>query len=398
MIDLKSQLTIKEQRALLKKAIRTESSLTDVLRVKGLQYDDLRYSTYGIELGFDTPYMRIEDYARKQLGIPAVSFFSGAGGLDVGFEYAGFNNIAAVEFNAVFAQTLRANFPGKVVIGPPEHSGDMKERESIARVLKQAGIKKRFDGVFHGGPPCQPFSIASAQRFTKSGDNYKRLGFEDDERGDLLFDYVWMIEQFEPRIFVIENVPGFAELDGGAGLTRAIKRLSKKGYAVAKPQVLNAAKYGVPQSRNRVVVVGVRNGSEFAYPVPNAMPTACYGVFSRPLTGLDNHATREHEAESIERYMQLAYGQRDHLGRVDRLNPFMPSKTVIAGGTKGGGRSHLHPYIPRTISVRECARLQTFPDNYVFTGASARQFTQVGNAVPPLLGFKLATRIVELYY
>ena len=81
------------------------------------------------------------------------------------------------------------------------------------------------------------------------------------------------------------------------------------------------------------------------------------------------------------------------LGRVDRLDHRLPSKKVIAGGTKGGGRSHLHPFSPRTLSVRECARLQTFPDNYIFTGSNARQFTQVGNAVPPLLAYKLALAI-----
>ena len=93
--------------------------------------------------------------------------------------------------------------------------------------------------------------------------------------------------------------------------------------------------------------------------------------------------------------MILEYGGRDKLGRVDRLDPRLPSKTVIAGGTKGGGRSHLHPFIPRTLSVRECARLQTFPDSYEFTGANARQFTQVGNAVPPLLAYKLALAIKQ---
>ena len=102
-----------------------------------------------------------------------------------------------------------------------------------------------------------------------------------------------------------------------------------------------------------------------------------------------------HKADSVLRYMILSPGQRDHLGRVDRLDPDKPSKTVIAGGVKGGGRSHLHPFIPRTISVRECARLQTFPDNYTFTGTTARQFTQVGNAVPPMLAYKLASKIKD---
>ncbi len=399
MIDLKTKLSFKEQARLIQKAIQTDTPLKDYLKAKGLGYDDLRYEAYANDLGFDTPYTRIEDLVQKKLGVPAVSFFSGAGGLDIGFEYAGFDNLAAVEYNGVFAQTLRHNFPGKVVIGPPDHSGDMKERESVAKMLiDKADITAPFEGVFHGGPPCQPFSIASAQRFTKDGDNYKRRGFEDDEKGDLLFDYVWMIEKFRPRVFVIENVPGFAELDGGEGLSKAITRLTRKGYKVAKPRVLNAADFGVPQNRHRVLVVGVRDAEEFSYPIPNATPTACFGVFARSLEGQRNHDTREHGAESIERYMRLGYGQRDHLGRVDRLNPFLPSKTVIAGGTKGGGRSHLHPYIPRTISVRECARVQTFPDSYVFTGPAARQFTQVGNAVPPMLAFKLASRIADLFF
>jgi DNA (cytosine-5)-methyltransferase 1 len=113
---------------------------------------------------------------------------------------------------------------------------------------------------------------------------------------------------------------------------------------------------------------------------------------------LCNNETREHKAESILRYMRLNYGQRDQLGRVDRLDPMLPSKTVIAGGTKGGGRSHLHPEIPRTLSVRECANLQTFPKDYIFMGANARQFTQVGNAVPPVLAAQIGNSVTESYF
>jgi DNA (cytosine-5)-methyltransferase 1 len=93
--------------------------------------------------------------------------------------------------------------------------------------------------------------------------------------------------------------------------------------------------------------------------------------------------------------MELRYGQREKLGRVDRLDPQLPSKTVIAGGTGGGGRSHLHPDVPRTISPREAARLQTFPDKYVFTGPAARQLTQIGNAVPPVMAWHLANFILD---
>jgi len=96
--------------------------------------------------------------------------------------------------------------------------------------------------------------------------------------------------------------------------------------------------------------------------------------------------------------MELEYGQREPLGRVDRLDPMAPSKTVIAGGTQGGGRSHLHPFTPRTLSVRESARLQSFPDDFIFYGTMSRQFTQVGNAVPPLLAMKLAQEIHKQFY
>lgn len=158
---------------------------------------------------------------------------------------------------------------------------------------------------------------------------------------------------------------------------------------------MNAAYFGVPQNRMRWIVVGTRGNTPIVLPAPNERITPCGSVFNRRLDGVSNHITREHTAQSISRYMLLEYGGRDKLGRVDRLDPRLPSKTVIAGGTKGGGRSHLHPFSPRTLSVRECARLQTFPDTYVFTGANARQFTQVGNAVPPLLAYKLALAIKQ---
>ena len=141
--------------------------------------------------------------------------------------------------------------------------------------------------------------------------------------------------------------------------------------------------------------MGTRGNRKIRIPAPQLGETPCGYVFMRSLTGIPNHITRKHNAGSVIRYSQLKPGERDHQGRVDRLDPFKPSKTVIAGGLKGGGRSHLHPFAPRTISVRECARLQTFPDNYEFTGTPARQFTQVGNAVPPMLAYYFALAIKE---
>ena len=214
----------------------------------------------------------------------------------------------------------------------------------------------------------------------------------------MLFDYIELIKHFRPSSFLIENVQGLIEVDGGEQLQRAYTELEKVGYSINEPIVVMASEYYVPQQRVRLFIIGNRLGKQYKPLQPTNHSLPCGAVFDIPLDGVANHVTREHNAESIKRYMQLNYGNRDKLGRVDRLDPLLPSKTVIAGGTSGGGRSHLHPYIPRTMSVRESARVQTFPDDYVFTGTVARQFTQVGNAVPPVLGAQLANSIFESFY
>jgi DNA (cytosine-5)-methyltransferase 1 len=391
---LRDKLSLCSQEEILDDCLKRDWSLADVLYQKGLTYDALRYRDYSDIVPQCEHNETLDDKGKMSPNIPAVSFFSGAGGLNIGFEYAGFDNLVSVEFNEVFCDTLRKNYPQKTVIGPPVDSGDVREHETIAALLERViGASKPFEGVFHGGPPCQPFSVAANQRFSKDSDNFKRQGFNDEEKGELLFDYFWYIKYFQPRAFLIENVAGITDCDIDGKIQSALNEIASIGYEVLQPRVVNAAYFGVPQNRVRWLIIGTRAGKTIEFPRPNECVTACYDTFNRDIVGVENHQTREHNAESVKRYMQLAYGTRDKLGRVDRLNPYLPSKTVIAGGTKGGGRSHLHPYSPRTISVRECARLQTFPDDYVFTGATARQFTQVGNAVPPLLAFKIAMQI-----
>ena len=388
--------SINKQKELLKKCEEMGLSLASVLHENHMTYDDLIYEQYS-NAPLDLPEIeRIEDVVQYHDNIPAISFFAGAGGLDIGLSYAGFNTIASVELVELFCNTLRLNNPNKIVIGPPNYSGNVKNHEEIADVLRNVvGIQQGFHGIFHGGPPCQPFSIAANQRFNKNGENFKRRGFEDDDKGNLLFDYLWYIEEFLPQGFLIENVEGLLDLDDNGRIANSLHHLAELGYSISQPTVINAAYYGVPQNRKRCIILGVMGNIAPILPEPNALPTACGKVFERPLDNVLNHVTREHTASSLERYMKLPYGCRDKLGRVDRLDPTKPSKTVIAGGTKGGGRSHLHPYSPRTLSVRECARLQTFPDNYEFTGPVARQFTQVGNAVPPLLAYKLGLALKD---
>lgn len=394
MNELIGKIELSKQNSLLQEAKTTKGDLPLLLKENGISYDALRYEEY-CELPPEclSPIETLDSIRKCTDRIPAVSFFSGAGGFDVGFSYAGFENIVSIELNEVFCNTLRANNPNKIVIGPPQYSGDISKREELANILIENGVTENFPGVFHGGPPCQSFSIAANQRFSKNDDNFKRKGFDDKEKGTLIFDYIWFIKRFRPVAFLIENVAGIMECDADGRIQKALDSLADDGYAITPPRILNAANYGVPQNRMRWIVAGTRSNKKIMLPEPSSSVTPCGSVFLRSIEDAPNHITREHVAESIGRYVKLSYGGRDKLGRVDRLDPRLPSKTVIAGGTKGGGRSHLHPFSPRTLSVRECARLQTFPDNYIFTGSNARQFTQVGNAVPPLLAYKLAMAI-----
>ena len=385
------RLSVNEQLNLIEFAVRKKHHLSDVLKERGLSYDSLVYSDGVCRFNRQVPdFVPVDERSRKPNGIKCVSFFSGAGGLDIGFKCAGFENIIDVELNDMFGNTLKANGAKDVIIG------DMNDYPSVIKELEQRGIRKNFPGVFHGGPPCQSFSVAANQRFSKGMEKFKRTGFNNKSLGNLLFCYIEVIRHFTPETFLIENVDGLLTIDNGEQVTRACKLLRDVGYDVTPPRIVNAADYGVPQKRMRTFIVGSRIG-HFVFPNPSPQFPAG-SVFKRTYAGLQNHVSREHSSESITRYMKLAFGERDKLGRVDRIDPYKPSKTIIAGGMKGGGRSPLHPFIPRTMTVRECARIQTFPDSYIFTGPIARQFTQVGNAVPPVLAYEMACAIYDSIY
>ncbi len=388
-----------KQRGILEECAEAGTDLTAELELFKKTREDLRYENDAKAAPQRSYAPTLADFQKKPNGVPMVSFFSGCGGLDLGFEAAGYEHVALVEHNKLFCETLRYNRPDWRVIGPPTESGDVSKREELLNVLQDScGIKTPFEGILVGGPPCQPFSIASNQRFNKNGKDFKRIGFEHDKNGNLLFDMLWFISKLRPAAFLMENVEGLYDIDDGQQLQKALKSLSAWGYTVAEPFVLDAAHFQVPQHRRRLFICGSRLGKEFVPPKPSYDLVPCEAALRRSMRGVLNHEPREHKPESLLRYMILNYGERDHLGRVDRLDPCLPSKTVIAGGTKGGGRSHLHPHIPRTMTARECARLQTFPDDFVFLGPAARQFTQVGNAVPPVLAAQLGDSIFRSFF
>ena len=384
------------QRELLKNA-GNGTDIADVLCSAGLTIDDLIYeNSRTLQWRGPSP-ATLSSFQRIGDRIPLVSFFTGCGGMDLGFEAVGFSHIASFEYSEIFCRTLRTNRPHWKVFGPPFHSGDISEYDDMEGALSSI-ISVPFEGIFIGGPPCQPFSIAANQRFSKSGNNFKRIGFDHAKNGNHLFNFVYFISAFKPTTFVIENVAGLRDLDGGEQLKIAIEKLQSIGYLVAQPGIYDAADYGVPQYRQRMFIVGSLRVGKFQMPEKREYVGSGSVLSSLPSPKASNHDTRNHKVGSVARYSKLDYGEREQLGRVDRLDPTQPSKTVIAGGTNGGGRSHLHPEIPRTLTVRECARLQTFPDDYKFHGPIARQFTQVGNAVPPVLAAAIATEVVKAFF
>ena len=387
-------LSLREQNTIFSFAEQEQVDITEALSYFGKTIDDLIYERSHEEFWSGSKPRCLDDFRCHGHQIPMVSFFTGCGGIDIGFEAVGFKHLAAFEFNEIFCKTLRKNRPEWSVFGPPTSSGDVSKVSEVIATLESI-IPVNFDGVFVGGPPCQPFSIASNQRFSKTGSNFKRVGFHHAENGNLLFDYISIIKHFRPVCFLVENVQGLQDLDGGNNLSKAIKCLEKEGYEVQSPTILNASDYSVPQFRLRLFVVGTRTNKSAVFPSKNEVTYGAGSVFHQEQGKVSNTETRFHKLGSVMRYMHLDYGQRDQLGRVNRLSPCQPSNTVIAGGTSGGGRSHLHPEIPRTLSVRECARLQTFPDDYIFVGPIGRQFTQVGNAVPPVLAAQLGLSLAR---
>lgn len=322
-----------------------------------------------------------------------LSLFAGCGGIDLGFQWAGIESVAAVEIKQFACDTLKKNHPNIKIFGPPDFDGDV--RKFNAEVLRELIGNEEID-IISGGPPCQPFSVAASQRFYKEDDRYKRKGDKDKEKGNLLPEYIRIINELKPKVFVIENVAALISWNHGTFLEESLRELDEE-YVYSKPCAIQAHKFGVPQYRERMIIIGTRilgktplfNNETVAMDKVFTVDDALSDFPKNPM----NHQLRKHTPKSIARYDKLKFGERDHLGRVDRLDPNLPSKTVIAGGENGGGRSHLHPYLPRTTSPRECARFQTFPDDFELCGTMSRQFTQVGNAVPPLLAYFIASYI-----
>lgn len=335
----------------------------------------------------------------------AISLFSGAGGLDLGVEAAGFVTRLCTDIDDFSCKTLNLNKSrqhGSFLRQATIAQRNIKEY-STEEILKDAGLTKEQVDLVYGGPPCQAFSVFG-----------KRQGI-NDPRGTLLWDYIRVIREIQPRSFIFENVAGILTVDDGRvfDMLKAALETNETGercYNLSNA-LFNTAAYGIPQYRQRVIIYGVRCHeaiplpAETHYtqpdtPVPGLLPpvtvaTAFRGLPDAPSDILANHVGRVHGPAVIERYNNMAYGERDSKTRINRLDPNKPSYTIVVGSDKGGGKGHVHPFLPREVTPRESARIQTFPDFWEFTGTSRHPIRQVGNAVPPLFAGVIASNLLR---
>lgn len=335
-----------------------------------------------------------------------ISLFSGGGGLDLGLEAAGFETVFATDIDyhscltlqqgKLCAQGRNSNFLKNAVI----KQVDILQLSS-SELMDLAGVKPGEVELLAGGPPCQAFSVFG-----------RRKGIEDP-RGRLFHEYLRILADLQPKAFVFENVFGLLTIHGGETFKQLCELLESPGNGVHYTLSvfrLNAADYGVPQHRDRIFIIGSSEGKKIPEinPICSANPNEGFlrhrtvsDAFNGlpPLgTKLANHTSRKHSERIIERYKNLAFGERDSKTRINKLDPNRPSYTIIVGSDKGGGKGHVHPYEPREVSPRESARIQTFPDWWSFSGTSRHPIRQVGNAVPPLLAATIGREIVNVFF
>lgn len=322
--------------------------------------------------------------------LSCISLFSGGGGLDLGAYLAGFNTKLASDIVPAFISTIHHN-----LLDVNIYSEDaMKLTPEMLRAL--SGINDGEVDLMIAGPPCQSFSILGRRKSL------------DDPRGQLTPKYIQLIAGVHPKAFVFENVPGLLTVNKGEDFENLWQYMHEEtGYQLFKKKC-NAKEFGIPQSRERIIIVGFRpdiNCESFEYPskpsgpFADELPTHVPSKWAlEHVDGIANQVVRIHGPRVTERYRNIPQGSRDHTDHTDRIDPEVPSGTVLVGSSAGGGRPHIHPYEPRVITVREAARLQSFPDWYEFCGSTTEQYRQVGNAVPTLMAYeilKVVRRVLE---
>ncbi|MFB4317614.1 DNA cytosine methyltransferase [Actinomadura sp. 21ATH] len=360
----------------------------------------------------------------------AVDLFSGAGGLSLGLEQAGWTVAASVDSDERALETHRANFPGLAL---NVDLADVDARQQLIELLTEAEID-----MIAGGPPCQPFSRAGRSKIRSLVD----AGVRDrlDLRKELWRSYLEIVLQVRPRAVLMENVPDMALGDDFRAVRHIVDELERVGY-FTQVNLVDAWRYGVPQHRKRLIVLARRDGDKFPWPafsgpvhlrqaiedlpaLPEDDPVGDRRLPYRPQSKVSDYALdmRREATESDVVYDHMTRPVRDddleifklmnhktlyseipdHLRRYradqfddkyKRLDWNDYSRSITAHIAKDG-YWYIHPEQHRTLTVREAARIQTFPDHFRFAGTRSDAFRQIGNAVPPRLGHAAASALL----
>ncbi|GGW14778.1 hypothetical protein GCM10010264_60290 [Streptomyces globisporus] len=359
----------------------------------------------------------------------AVDLFSGAGGLSLGLEHAGWTVAASVDSDRRARETHRANFPG-LALGTD--LGDTEQRRQLISLLQQAPID-----LIAGGPPCQPFSRAGRSKIKSLVEAGKRD--ENDLRKELWRAYLDVVLQVGPRAVLMENVPDMALGDDFHVVRTIVEALEEDGY-FTEVRLVDAWQYGVPQHRKRLIVLARNDSANFTWPastdpvhlrqaigdlptlgeekpmgdrmLPYQFPSDASDFMTLMRKEVDDpgivhdHMTRPVRADDLEVFKRMDHKTLysdipEHLRRYKadtfddkykRLHWDNYSRSITAHIAKDG-YWYIHPEEHRTLTVREAARIQTFPDDFRFSGTRSDAFRQIGNAVPPRLGEAAATAL-----
>ena len=328
----------------------------------------------------------------------SIELFAGAGGLALGLELAGFEHIGLVEFDKAAANTLSTNRPNWNVL--------CEDVELVAArdLEKEFDVKKKELDLLSGGAPCQSFSYAG-----------KRLGLED-VRGTMFYHYATFLKKLQPKMFLFENVRGLLSHDQGRTYETICNIFEDQGYVVFH-KVLNAWDYGVPQKRERLITIGIRKDlakkCTYEFPKPhdykpvmrdvkldvNPPKEECqrYSSYKESVFALvpPGGYWRDIDPAIAKEYMKTCWEMGGgRTGILRRIGLDEPSLTVLTSpGMKQTDRCH--PIEVRPFSYRENARIQTFPDSWVFCGKLSEKYKQVGNAVPVNLAKDIGLSIIE---
>ncbi len=328
-----------------------------------------------------------------------IELFAGAGGLALGLEKAGFRTIGMVEIDDCAAKTLTINRPEWRVVN------DDIANISPLDLEKYWGIKTGELDLLSGGAPCQSFSYAG-----------KRLGLED-ARGTLFYHYALFLKKLQPKMFLFENVKGLLTHDRGRTYKTILSIFEQAGYVISPAQkgVLNAWDYGIAQKRERLITVGVRKDLvqkiKFEFPEKYDYrpvlrdilldcppgPGVMYSEYKRKIFDLvpPGGYWRDIPEPIAREYMKSCwFMEGGRTGILRRLSLDEPSLTVLTSPSQKQ-TDRCHPLESRPFTVRENARCQGFPDNWVFYGSVGQQYKQVGNAVPVNLAYEISRKIME---